>query len=120
MALAGDMHRAPNCIAELFETLSNNLPGLPVVVPLEVADVFEYDERGFVFLEDVYDLMKQGPACAVSATVLIAGLRERLARESRTQNVMLRNLALELPDVAVHNIPESTEVLLVENSELVI
>src|SRR5438477_12146759 len=111
MALAGYMHSATNVIAKLRETLSNNLPGLPIVVPLEIPDVFKDDEGRFVLLEDIDDLMKQGTAGAVSPAFLRARLGERLTWKSCAENVMLGNAALRLSNIPMHDASGYAEVL---------
>ena len=89
-------------------------------MPLEVPNVLENHEWRPVLLENLHYFVKQSSARPVSTPVLVPRFGERLTGESSTQNVMLRDLLLEVPDVAVYDCVGLTEILLVQLPELVI
>jgi len=69
---ASHMLGAPDVIVEAFQTVSNNVPSSPSVVPFEVPDVFEDDVLRFVSAEDLENLMEEGSASFVTPAVLRA------------------------------------------------
>jgi len=72
----------------------------------EVPDVLKDEELRAAGEDDRHDVEEQRPSSPVPEALLLAGLRERLAREARAQHVVLGNsspdlLRIELGSVRV-------------------
>lgn len=92
MPTAANMLRSAHVVPDLFETLPNNGPRAAIVMPLEVADILENDVPRLAALDDSDDLVEQSAPCFVFQSLLVTGLRKRLAGKTRAEDLVLRHL----------------------------
>jgi hypothetical protein len=80
-------------------------------VSLKIADVLKQDVRRFSSLEYIQHIVKDRSSSLILETPLAPGLRERLARKARAQDVVGRDLVLRGPDVTKDSALRVLEIL---------
>jgi hypothetical protein len=110
------MFRSPNVITEFDQTSFDNPPGAASIMSLKIPDILKDQIVRSMLLKNSEDLSEEGASCLIAHSALRAGLGERLAGKPRTENVVRRDLVLELSDIAVHETVTIRKILEIELS----
>ena len=88
-------------VAERAQVVRDRAPCIAVVMGDEIANIFKDDIPSMVMAEDSFDVKEKSALCLVAESELLPRLREGLTRESCTENIVCRDVALiNLFDVA--------------------